>query len=286
MQRQRLQHSQRGLSSEPKDTHSLEHFKRSFPKRFFVRLHMTVLLFLVCSSGLIASKLLLELGLRSMTVRYLIAVCISYAVFFLLIRIWLWYVGVRRKARRRPSIDLSDGVDLIQLPSDFISNSVGSSGGCDIAMGGNGGDFGGGGATDFWGENGSVASTSSATGRGSTSGGSGGWGFDFDLGDDGIILIALLLLLAVIFGAAGYLAYAAPEILSAAAFEALLAAGLIRASRKISRQGWVGSVFKATCLPFVIVLLVTGLFGWIVQKHSPHATHLTEVFKHPEAEQR
>jgi len=267
------------------DTDSFDHFKRSFPKRFFVRLHMTVLLFVVCASGLIASKLLLEFGMRSMLARYLIAVCISYSVFFLLIRIWLWYVGVRGRSRA-PNADLSEGIELSHVSSDLISNSGGAGGGSDIAIGGGGSDFGGGGATDNWGEAGSVTSASLESSGGATSGGSSGWGFDFDFGDDGIVLIVLLLLLAVIFGAAGYLVYAAPEILSEAAFEALLAAGLIKASRKISRQGWMGSVFKATCIPFIIVLMMTGLFGWIAQMHSPQATRLSEVFKHPAEKSR
>jgi hypothetical protein len=68
---------------------------------------------------------------------------------------------------------------------------------------------------------------------------------DFDLGDEGIVLVLLALLVLVIFGAGAYPVYAAPEILAEAAFEAVLAAGLIKASRKItSRMDW--QLFKAT----------------------------------------
>jgi hypothetical protein len=111
--------------------------------------------------------------------------------------------------------------------------------------------------------------------------GAGSGGFDFDLGDEGIVLIALALLLLAIFGAGAYLVYAAPEILSEAAFQALLAAGLIKASKKMDRPGWMGSVLKATWVPFVIVLVMTGILGWVAQTHYPHATRLADIFKTP-----
>jgi len=121
------------------------------------------------------------------------------------------------------------------------------------------------------------------SGRGS-SGRSGGG--ELDLGDEAIVLIALALLLLAIFGAGAYLVYAAPEILSEAAFQALLAAGLIKASRKITTQGWMGSVLRATCVPFLVVLLMTMVFGWVAQKHYPNAARLAEIFMHSSSENR
>jgi len=196
---------------------------------------------------------------------------------------WLWYVGVRGESRSRSNVNLGDGVDF-DLPTNLISDGANVDCVADSGVGGTAGDFGGGGATDIWGaepvQPQSYSSGSSASGSGKSS----GLGFDFDFSDEVIVIIALALLLVVIFGAGAYLVYAAPEILSEAAFEALLAAGLIKASRKISRQGWMGSVFKATVLPFIVVLMMTGIFGWIVQKHSPRATRLSEVFKKPASE--
>ncbi|MEK6323524.1 MAG: hypothetical protein AABN33_17940 [Acidobacteriota bacterium] len=96
-------------------------FKRSFLDRFFVRFHMTLLLAGVCASGLLASKLLLEFGLRSMFFRYLIAVCVSYAVFFFLIRIWLWHVtGSSKYEPRLPDVDVVDAADLGRMSVDVI----------------------------------------------------------------------------------------------------------------------------------------------------------------------
>ena len=264
-------------------------FNRSFRERFAVRLHMTLLLLGVFISGLLISKVLFELGMRSMWFRYLIAVCASYAAFFLLIKVWLWYVTPRPKRRQtHPDGDTINPVDLCQVSGDAIEGGAGIA--RDVVGGassGHGGDFGGGGATDVWGYQ-SIASestrTSTAFGGTSPRGGSGGGGFD--LGDEAVVLIALALLVLVIFGAGAYLVYAAPEILSEAAFQALLAAGLIKASKKMTRQGWMGSVLRATCVPFLVVLLMTGIFGWVAHTYYPRATRLADIFKPQPVERR
>ena len=67
---------------------------RRLTQRFFLRWHMVAILACVLLSGVVASALLLHLGLRSMPWRYVLAVAGSYLVFFLLIRIWLLYVSL------------------------------------------------------------------------------------------------------------------------------------------------------------------------------------------------
>lgn len=263
-------------------------FDQSFRERFSVRFHMTLLLFGVFISGLLFSKVLLELGMRSMWARYLIAVCASYAVFFLLMRIWLWHVtGLPNDRRSLPDVDIAEPIDLGQMSGDAIQGGASAVHKVVDSAVGHGGDFGGGGASDVWGYQ-SIASNSvrsSTTSAGASHHGSSGGG-GFDLGDEAVVLIALALLALAIFGAGAYLVYAAPEILSEAAFQALLAAGLIKASTKMTRQGWMGSVLRATCVPFLVVLLMTGIFGWVAHTHYPHATRLADIFKPPPVERR
>ena len=281
--RERQKHGTRPSSSASLKTQgSLEHFKQKFPERFFVRLHMTVLLLGVCTSGLIVSKILFEIGLRSMLLRYLIAVCVSYLIFFALMRVWLWYIGAWSKEDPPiPDLDVVDAIDLGQMSLDAIGGGI--QGSPDHALDGIGGDFGGGGASDVWGTADAVSepvrSSVASVGRGGSWGKS--IGLDIDLGDEGIaiVLIVLGLLLLVIFGAGAYLVYAAPEILAEAAFEALLAAGLINASRKITRKGWIGSVLRATWIPFLLVVLMTGIFGWVAETYFPDATRLADIFR-------
>src|ERR1035438_7319200 len=71
--------------------------ERRIAHDYFVRFHMTVILAAVISSGVLASKCLMELGV-SLRFRYPIAVLASYLVFLLLIRVWIWYVTVRSLA--------------------------------------------------------------------------------------------------------------------------------------------------------------------------------------------
>jgi hypothetical protein len=286
-ERQKKQRSYLTSVASLKDPDPSEEFKQRFPERYLVRFHMTLLLVGVSVSGLLASKILLEFGLRSMLVRYLIAVCVAYAVFFFLIRIWLWYVGASSKDDPpHPDLDIVDAIDLGQISVDAVQGSSGIGEVPSVGLSGTGGDFGGGGATDMWGNastaSESVQSSLKPSGSGGSSRSSGGW--DFDLGDEGIVLVVLGLLLLVIFGAGAYLVYAAPEILTEAAFQALLAAGLIKASRKMTRRGWIGSVLRATCVPFLVVLFMTGIFGWVAQTHYPHASCLADIFRHSSPE--
>lgn len=242
---------------------------------------MILMLTALGASGVLISKALLEMGLRSMFARYLIAVVLSYALFFLFIKLWLIYISPPRPKPRFRSRDFVNAIDIGNFSVDAAREStvVG-----DQVFGGVG-DFAGGGATDLWGGDAAPAiiSTRSTGGR---SGGGGGLGsLDFDL-DEGVVLIVLALLVLSIFGAGAYLVYAAPEILSEAAFQALLAAGLIKASKKMDGSGWMGSVLKATWIPFVIVLAMTGIFGMVAQTYYPHAARLADIFKTPASDGR
>ena len=264
-----------------KEEPALAQFKRSFPERFRARLHMTLLLSGVCVSGLLASKLLLGLGVRSMFVRYLIAVCVSYVVFFFLIRVLLWYItGSPVLKPRLPNSVTNNVIDPGWISLGGISQSAEAPGEALNGPFGGAGDFAGGGATDMWGDSSNASAAVQASGASKASGGRGGTGGGgFDLGDEAVVLIALAVLVIVIFGAGAYLVYAAPDILSEATFQALLAAGLIKGSAKMTRRGWMGSVLRATCVPFLIVLLMTGIFGWVAHKHYPKATRLADIFK-------
>jgi hypothetical protein len=260
-------------------------------ERFFVRFHMTLILSGVFATGIITSKLLLEFGVRSMLSRYLIAVVLSYALFFVFVRIWLWYVTeipAREPSKSSTDPDCGDLVDFGDVPIDFIGGQGSASAGPGPPFGG-GGDFGGGGATDVWGSSDAAAPSaptvssgsgfrlsSSTSKSGGLHGGSSGW--DIDLGDEGVVLMALGLLLLAILGGGAYLIYMAPEILAEAAFQVVLAAGLVKASKRMDEPGWMGSVFKSTWIPFVIVLIMTVAFCWAVNHYRPEATKLADIF--------
>jgi hypothetical protein len=153
------------------------------------------------------------------------------------VRVWIWYVTIRHFA----------------LAS--------------VRFGG--GDSGGAGASDSWGE--------------STSGSS--WipsvDLDVDLGDDGwLVLVLLVVLVLVIALSGGYLIWIAPQILPEAAFQAVLASTLARVSKQ-PHHDWMPGVLRATAIPFVLILLLSAALGWAAHRHCPQATRLADVFHCP-----
>jgi hypothetical protein len=272
----------------PAVTESDSEFKQALGGRFFLRFHMTLILCAVIASGAVASKLLLLMGVRSMWMRFPLAVALSYGAFFLLIRVWLWYID--DSPRRRVSGDVVDSVGLIDIPMSFSGsgNTAPGPSADHIGIGsGDAGDFGGGGASDEWGSESSnniasslARSTSrskSSLGSSSSSSSGGSGGLDLD-GGEVLVLIVFAILLIAVFGAGAYLVYQAPAILAEAALQVVLASSLARASRRIARPGWFGSVFKATWIPFFVVLVLACIFGYVAGVVCPKSAKLAEVF--------
>lgn len=210
--------------------------------------------------GLLVTKLLLITHEHNLAFRYGVAVIVSFLAFLGFIKLWLFYVGicVARKSN-------GDWFDAIDLDFDGVSGGGGGGGGGPQIETGGGSSFGGGGAGGSWGE---PAKSSSSSG--------------FSLGDvcDGddlgiVILVALLVL--AIAAAAFYVIWAAPAILSEAAFQGVLAAALTRRAHKISHGTWEGSVFRKTAIPFAIVLIFAVALGVYAQKRCPSAMRLREA---------
>jgi hypothetical protein len=117
------------------------------------------------------------------------------------------------------------------------------------------------------------------TGGSSGHGRGGGSGFDFDLGDGGWVLVALIALLAALFGAVAWVLYAAPTILGDAGFAALLSAGLVRPARRIAAVGWVGSVVGHTWFAFLAVFVLAMVFAAVAQNAFPDALTFADVLR-------
>jgi hypothetical protein len=207
-------------------------------ERFFVRIHMTLILAGTFLAGLVTTRLLMQLGVNALAVRYAIAVCLAYLVFLLLVKLWLLYVawgGVEADVDPFDAVELGfDGARAVALQSD-----------------GGGDGFGSGlsGALDFGGD---------------------------DLG--GIVfMIVLIVIVLLLGGIAIYYIYMAPAVLGEAFFEVLLAASIARRAKKAEGAGWLGAVSRATMLPFVGVLALSILLGWLAQRHCPDALKLRDA---------
>jgi hypothetical protein len=175
------------------------------------RFQVSLLLSLTGLAGFLTSFSLLHLGVPWMWLRYPIAILIAYCMFLLLLSLWLWL------QRRTPHVDSDPSV------LDFIPSGA-SSHGESFQFGGRG-DFGGGGAGGSWGE--SVSSSSTVSSGGSAPN---GVGFDLDLGEGWLIVIAIVALIGGLI-ASFYVIYIAPSLLAEILVDGALVAGFLRHRR-------------------------------------------------------
>jgi hypothetical protein len=106
-------------------------------------------------------------------------------------------------------------------------------------------------------------------------------GVDFghaDSAGEAVYLLVLGLVVALLLGLAAWVVVEAPVLLAEAAFQALLASGLLPATRRLEARGWAGSLFMATVVPFAVVAGVTVGTGWAIQRACPEAVRLADVF--------
>lgn len=254
-------------------------FTSYIEERFFLRFHMSLILTATALSGLLATKVLLLLNVREMLIRYPLAVVFSYLVFFVLIKIWLWYISFSSNERKGSIVEKT-----MEAVGDFpvdLSVNLPSSGGGPFSFGG--GSSGGGGASAGFDTGGSSILDSSSEIVSSAGKGVGNAVGDAASGifDDegGLVLVVLGLLIAAIFGASLYLIYSAPAVLSEAAFEALMATTLLKATRRIDEPDWMGSVLRATIVPFIIIFLLSLLLAGTIESYWPDAAKLADVWK-------
>ncbi|MEA2572358.1 MAG: hypothetical protein QOI24_4359 [Acidobacteriota bacterium] len=233
---------------------------------------MSLILLATILAGVVATNVMLQVHLNRLWLRYAIAVLLAYGAFLFLVKCWLFYLGIRaRRERMRVAIDCP--IDLLDAVCDLgdlgdIGNSVVD------GLENMGGRFGGGGSSGSWAEPPSTSGIVSPSGGG---GGGGGGGFDLGLDiDDGVLLLAIAAVLAIVI-ACIYLVYAAPAILSEAAFEAALGAALLKKAREAGSANWVGSIVKATILPFLIIAALSTTVGWYAQVKCPGATRLHDA---------
>jgi hypothetical protein len=228
---------------------------------FFLRFHMTLILGGTFLAGLLVTRMFLDAGNTSLALRYGVAVAASYAVFLLLINLWLWYVGVRSDD---DATDPGDAVDALDLASD-IGTGLRPAGQVNLFDAG-GGSFGGGGSTGSFGE-------SAAEGVSGLVG---------DADDAGCAIVVVLLVAALVLtvGVAGaYLVWAAPGILAEAAFEAFLASALLPGARRSEAQGWLQGTVRATVVPFAIMMVAAVGFGWAAGDLCPKARRMADVIE-------
>lgn len=281
----------------------LEHktkFTERLKTRLPLRLHMTLILLATGLSGLLTTRLLLAAGVESIVIRYPLAVLFSYLVFFCLIKLWLKYLTVSHTQQvREKKSSLGDTLSNIGFPSGG-GGSGGSFSGSGGHFAGGGGQFSGGGASGVFDDMGAVIAEGAGNAFTETAGNAalehGGNALGDVVGDvagdavggvlDGegglvamVVLAVIGAVVAIVLGAGIYMIYEAPYILSEAAFEVVLAASLVRSSRRMNDPDWIGSVFRTTRIPFGISLLVSWVGALVIHAYCPEVTRISELVR-------
>ena len=196
--------------------------------------------------GFLASWILLHTGMDSMTVRYPLAVGIAYLGFLGLL--WAW---LRTRAE-----DWSDVPDLSGLlPHSTKEAAV-------PPLSGEGGDFGGAGASASFDGTPPMATESTLPNLGDAASSA----LEADE-----FAAPLLLLMALAAGvlAAAYAIYIAPTLLAELLLDGLLSITLYRHLRHLETQHWLHTAFKRTLLPFGMAALMMAGLGWGTSFVSP-----------------
>lgn len=215
------------------------------------RVQMALLVALTGAAGLLASFVLLQIGLQAMWLRYPVALGAAYLVFLGLL--WLW---LRTSA--------SDYADAVIAPGDPGLPANPSS--VPEPISGGGGDFAGGGASASFD---APASSSLGDSLGSVAD-----------ADEFAIPLAVLLLAAGLAVSSLYIVYTAPVLFAELLLDGALAATLFRRLRGVTTQHWIETALNRTALPFGLTAIFLGLCGAALQAYAPEAHSLGDVLQH------
>jgi hypothetical protein len=217
----------------------------------YPRLQMLLLVTLTGAAGFLASFLLLLAGLQTMWLRYPASIAIAYAVFLMLLWVWLRWRG-------------SDGADA---SPDLGPSGRGS---CDADYG-KGGSFDGGGASGNYepSEGGMLDSV--------------GDGALDAVGSAEELLIPLALLAAICaaLGAAVFMMFSlvssAPLLFAELLVDGLLSASLYRRLRGLDRAHWIEPAIRRTRWAFLAAAVTMAVAGAGLALYAPGAHSLGEV---------
>jgi hypothetical protein len=250
----------------------------------FPRLQMVLLLSLSALGTFFSSASLLALDLRSMGIRYALAVLGGYALFLSLVRVWIayqtrnWRFGreprqeqTRAKGEQRPSDSSVDIPDLSAL-ADLGGSAEGG-------FSGAGGAFGGAGASGDFGfaEASSAASASTESSAGSVLDGVGS-------ADEGLpIVIAIIALLGGLI-ALGFVVYSSPMLFAEVLLDVAVAGALYKRNKRHERGHWAAGVLRRTYKPVLVLAVFAAIFGFAVQSSAPTEKTLGAVLKAHDAQ--
>jgi hypothetical protein len=232
----------------------------------YPRLMMAALLVCTSCAGFVVSYVLLQLGIQTIWIRYVLAFCISYLVFLSLLWIWL-------RLRSDNYTNLFDS-----FSGDANGLAIGSAT-KRVELIGQGGSFDGGGASADWGE--AVMPDVSADVAASGLEGVEGAVSSLSDADEVAVPFVLLVLVGLIFCslaiAAGFVIYSAPLFFAELLFDGVFAASLYKRLGGFSSRHWLETALQRTWLPFLAICFFFAIFGWGIAHFIPGAISLADV---------
>jgi hypothetical protein len=245
--------------------------ERELRQRHSLRLHGLCIGLLTLGMMWAVSHLQMVMGVDSLALRYLLTLGAGYLAYLLVLRGWAALL-----VNRRAESGTADGNwgDLLDVPGNLPSG--GGNGGPSMQSG-QGGDFGGGGATgDF----------SGAADAGSGLGDAAGGAMDVLGGaDEGAVVVipvvAIFLVGAAIFFGAGslLLLFFGWEVLLTVAVELAFSYVSARAAVRVVREGWVSAAVRLTWKPMLGALACAVLLGATIDHFIPAANSLPQALR-------
>jgi hypothetical protein len=95
---------------------------------------------------------------------------------------------------------------------------------------------------------------------------------------DGCLFGIVLLVVALLVGAAGYVVATAPVFFAEVLLDGVLAVGLYRRVKKLHRRHWLSSALRHTWLPFAAAAVLLGGVGAAMSHYSPGADSIGDVW--------
>ncbi|MGM3277839.1 hypothetical protein [Ralstonia sp. 24A2] len=240
-------------------------FARRLASRFALRLHVVLIVLWSLAWGVACSKLLHMAGMDSPPWRYSIATVAAWLAMLVAFKLWLAYTGFtqRRKQQSTQGDSIVDtAADAIDFGSGLpLPRFAGNAG--RAAIGERGGSFSGAGASaDF--EPLADAGDTSLLGDAGSSVAEGLSAADEAL-PIALVIAVVAAAVAACLGVVTYFYAQGPMLLSEAAFEVLLAGGLIRTARRANQADWLRTVVVKTAVPWLIVLGCAIAIGLVLR---------------------
>lgn len=240
-------------------TLALNHLRRTLEREGFPRLQMLLIVSITGAAGFLASYWMLRAGITGMAVRYPFAVGVAYAVFLVLL--WLW---LRTSAE-----------DYTDVP-DFSAFSPSSRRGGSSSHGKNGSD----GTCDEPAPSSMAFDDSSAYAVPDDQGIVGdAFGAAAQAEEFAIPLFVLMLVAALAFSSL-FIIYSAPALLAELLLDGVLAASLYRRLRRLETGHWLETAVRRTVIPFALTALVAAASGWGMTIYVPEACSIGDVMAH------